>query len=158
MKLPVFTFLLLACLPFIGLAQTPTFNEANYSLQGQGMDSSNNLFVKTYRSTIDANYTLKKVFLDSTYTKLLSKSYFKIDTLDGPFVIYDDGQLALSGQYKSGIWDGERLTYVGAQIVQKAYFREGIPTGTWENYRRSGQLFSRVTYDAEGNVASEEKF
>lgn len=131
-----------------------SFTESSYSLQTQLPDSAG-LYIKTFKNNLDPSYTMKKVYLDSSYTTLLSKAFYKSDVAEGPMNIYTKGQPSLTGTYKNGKWHGERLTYRNNTIVQKAFFNEGTKTGIWEEYNTQGQLKRRISYDAAGKVISD---
>jgi antitoxin component YwqK of YwqJK toxin-antitoxin module len=133
------------------------FNETVYSLHSQGIDSSGQ-YVQTYRSNEDGNYQMKKIYLDSSYNDMISKSFLKSNVPEGPINIFSRGQLSLKGAYKNGKWDGERLTYRNGIILQKAYFIEGVKTGTWEESNTQGQLNRKITYDSAGKVVTDVRY
>lgn len=144
-------------LPAISFGQSVMFNESNYSLIKQEQDSSS-AYVRTYRNNGNPSYTLKKMYVDSAYRDVLSTVFYKDSLLEGPITIYNKGNVILQGSYKNGKWDGERLTYVGTQVVQKATYLEGIKTGTWEEYNPSGRLMRRITYDTAGKAISDLRY
>lgn len=153
----VIIFLVMASLSVTSFGQSGNFNENTYTLEHQGEDS-NDLYIKTYKSNSDVSYSLKKVYADSAYSILLSKGFFKSNIPEGPFVIYSNGNIVLQGTYKNGKWDGERKTYRNTVLVEKAYYNEGIKTGTWEGYSTTGQLKRSITHDSSGNIVSDVKY
>jgi antitoxin component YwqK of YwqJK toxin-antitoxin module len=147
---------LVLMLSLAGMCQG-AFSETNYSLVSQGSDSSG-LHVKTYTSNLDASYRMKKMYLDSSATELISKSFYKSDILEGPITLYAKGDISLKGTYKNGKWDGERLTYRTNVLLQKAYYHEGVKTGTWDEFNVQGHLKRRISYDSAGNVTTDVRY
>ena len=143
--------------PFISSAQ---FDESNYIKVSQGTDPENadHQYVITYKNNQNSTYRLKKVYRDSSYTEIISKSFYKDSLQQGPFLIYSKGKMVLQGSYKNGKWDGERLTYLNEKLLQRAYYKEGVRIGTWEEYYAQGVLRSKITFDNTGKVVSDIKY
>lgn len=151
--------------PLLSFAQlTPgQFNETNYMKISQeggpnDTDHPDQLYVQVYKYNQDASYTLKKKYLDSACTELHSKAFFKAGVLEGPFVLYAKGLVSLQGSYKEGKWDGERVTYLNGIALQKAYFTNGLNSGTWEEYSPGGNLKRRLTFDSSGKLVTDVKY
>ncbi|WP_121356810.1 toxin-antitoxin system YwqK family antitoxin [Flavisolibacter nicotianae] len=162
MKIVLILFLLGITFPGLSYSQTildETFNENNYVKQRQGLDpeSSNELYAIWYRLVQDTSYTYKKTFLDSNYTQILTKSFYKKDLQVGPFYGYLSGILTFQGFYKQGRLDGETLTYHNGTIVQRAHYTNGIKTGLWEEFDLEGKPIRKITYNMRGLVVTEEK-
>lgn len=160
MKIMATGIFLCLFLPFAGIGQTTNaalFSESSYAPAGQGVDPDNtfNRFVIVYKNSSDSNYRMKKVFLDSAYTQLLSKSFFQSGTPEGPFEMYAENRIILQGAYKNGKWDGDRKAYRNGVLVHKAHFTDGLRTGVWEEYGPQGQLRRRLTYSSSGALVSD---
>lgn len=153
----ILSLLLLVLLLSITGRSQGLFNESSYSLISQGIDSTG-MYVKTFTSNQDGNCQMKKMYLDSSYTEMISRSFFKSNVQEGPFTIFSKGQVSLKGDYKNGQWDGERLTYRNNVLLQKAYYTEGVKTGTWDEFSMQGQLKRKITYDSTGNVVSDVRY
>ena len=162
MKRLEFIFLVLVSIPLFSCSQNKNnlkFDEKEYVFfkKGADLDYPNYPYVIILKSKSDSDLIFKKVFLDSNYTQLLSKTFFYKKIPEGPFYIYANGQISRQGTYKKGQWDGERITYQGGKIVQKANFKNGIKVGVWEEYNTKGELIKKTEYDNAGNLVSEKK-
>jgi antitoxin component YwqK of YwqJK toxin-antitoxin module len=132
------------------------FNETNYVERKKGADAGYS-YVIVFTNKFDSNYTKKEIYWDSTYIKIVSKTFWYKNSPDGPFYTYSDGRLFRKGHFKSGLHDGEVTTYENGKIISKQYFSKGIKTGTWEEFNSKGKLIRRITYDDKGNLVKEEK-
>jgi antitoxin component YwqK of YwqJK toxin-antitoxin module len=141
------------------LSDSVLYNTVNY-LTSTGLQQVNNLtYEVTYSHRLNANYKMKKVYLDSAGTKMVSKNYSHQGKLHGPFESYAMGRLQAKGWFKNGKLDGERVTYYGSGTVQeKANFKNGKREGVWEYYDLQGALKRRVTYNSNGAIAQDEQF
>lgn len=182
----LFLFLLLASvLPMLSHSQSNTtqlYTESNYVMISQGLDAenSNQLYFIKYKNTQDTSYTLKKVYADSLYTQLLSKAFYKLNVLDGPFygyaldssrvqplarfpnslveealANYPTDTIVVTGYYKNGKLLGERQTHRGSNLVQQAGFTNGVRTGEWKDFNSQGQLKRKIIYNNKGRKISE---
>lgn len=154
------SFLLIAFLtsfPFLSFAQ---YNESQYSQISRGEDPQNldDPFVIVYKNNANPSYRLRKVYADSAYTELLSKTFFKDSLPEGPYISYYKDSVAMQGTFKNGQWDGEWLTYREGQLLLKAYYTEGVKTGTWEEYTPQGGLKRRITFNDAGEIVSDTKY
>lgn len=141
------------------LSDSVLYNPGNYSASSSLQTTSNFAYEITYTHSQDAGYKMKRVFLDSAQTKLVSKSFYHQNKLHGPYESYAMNKLQAKGRYKNGKLDGERLTYYNGGIVQeKASFKNGKRDGVWEYYSPQGLLKRRVTYNNNGTIEKDEQY
>jgi hypothetical protein len=140
-------------------ASNEMYIENNYVKVHQGLDpaSANEVYMIWYRHVQDTTYIYKKAFSDSSYTKMLTKSFYKKDVLTGPFESYTDGALTFQGTYKEGQLDGETLTFYKGKTIQRAHYTAGIKTGIFEEFDLEGKRTKKATYDDDGHLVSVEK-
>ena len=81
-----------------------------------------------------------------------------VSTLNGKLYTGDcesrwiNNQLKSSQHYVDGKDDGEWLFYhIDGAIQTKAYFKQGVRVGKWENFHENGMPWKVQTYDNMGN-------
>lgn len=150
-----FTLTMTACaLESCGQEKDTFLNESKYKYVKKGADKEYP-YVITLQNKSDTNWSIKKVYFDSAYNKLISKTFFYNGIPNGPFFTYVNGEIYRKGSYKDGKWDGERITYKEGRISQKAYFKMGVKVGTWIEYDKNEKITRRTDYDNNGNMTQD---
>jgi antitoxin component YwqK of YwqJK toxin-antitoxin module len=129
----------------------PLFNDTDYIYSRKGTDDGHP-YVITYLYRLDTNWSLKKKYFDSSYSILISKSFFYNGIPNGPSVGYAGRKITGQCFFVDGKYDGERLTFVDGKITQRAYFNKGIKTGTWIEYDKNQKIIRKTDYDKEGKL------
>ncbi|RYZ26626.1 MAG: hypothetical protein EOO10_15030 [Chitinophagaceae bacterium] len=158
----VVPFIVLFC--FTACAQQELYNNKDYKEIWRGAEnlpdrgSISNVVI--YKNIHDSDYALKKVYLDSSYSRLIGEHFYFKSTLHGPFKTYNPytGKLFQVGFYKNNLLDGLKITYRNEIIISKSYFKNGIKTGVWEEYNNKGRLIEKVFFDKDGNEKARNKF
>ena len=131
----------------------------NYLPLGIAQQQNNNTYSVIYSFITDSSYKMKKVYLDSAQTKLLSKVFYHQGKLHGPFEAYQQGNIQAKGRYKEGKLHEEKKTYYSnGTVYEKASYQNGIKTGVWEYYKINGALMRRITYGSNGIMLQEQFF
>ena len=142
------------------IADSILYNVTNYVQVPAHQSANSEVHTLVYNNITDPSYQMKKVYIDTAGTKLLSTAFYYQNKLHGPYESYQmDKQLA-KGRYKEGKLDGERITYWGngTTIMEKAHYTEGTRTGVWQYYDLQGRLKRRVTYNSNGIIAQDQQF
>lgn len=158
-----FIFVICLFICSIGCAQNDIYNQNNYIEFFRGTDTTKNKslahFEILFRNKSNPNYTMEKDYLDSLYHIQISEYFYLNNVLSGPFKTFINGKTYISGFMKNNEYDGERITYnEKGEIAQKAYYKEGIKVGTWEDYNDNGKLIKKSIYDETGNLKEVKKF
>jgi len=121
--------------------------------------ASNGVHTVVYNNITNPAYQMKKTYMDSAGTKLLSTTFYHQNKLHGPYESYQMDKPLAKGRYKEGKLDGERITYWGngTTIMEKANYTDGKRSGVWEYYNMQGILKRRVTY-SNGTIAQDQQF
>jgi antitoxin component YwqK of YwqJK toxin-antitoxin module len=104
------------------------------------------------QNKFDTNYTAKLTYDDTTYTNLSTTFFYYQGIANGPFKSYTAGRLFVTGYYKQGKREGERIVYGSHFIRNRQFFKNGLKTGTWEEYDDNGRLKRKTIYDDNGNL------
>jgi antitoxin component YwqK of YwqJK toxin-antitoxin module len=115
--------------------------------------------VIVYVNKLDTNYKLKKnFFFDSTYSgNTFAKTFYFKNLAEGPFESVVFGQISQKDFFKNDKYDGERLYFTEGILTEKAHFKDGRKSGTWEYYNEEGKLIKKVISDEKGDISNEEK-
>jgi antitoxin component YwqK of YwqJK toxin-antitoxin module len=149
----IIAFLCLSIL--ISCGQTDVYNLKNYKEIKKGAIALDGVFwpnVRILQNKKDTNYSAKIIYEDSVFRTPQTILFLYKNTLNGPYYLFVDGHLYMKGHYTNGKQDGERLTYRKGNICNKAYFMNGIKSGTWEEYNEKGKLLSKSVFDEKGNL------
>lgn len=138
-------------LPSSGQVKKPFFIDSNYVYSRKGADIDYP-YVITFLYKSDTNWSLKKLYFDSAYSTLVSKTFFYKRISNGPMIGYVDGKIAGQCFFIDGKYDGESLTFTDGKITRKAYFNKGVKTGTWIEYNKNGKVIRKTDYDSNGNM------
>lgn len=130
------------------------YNESNYVYSRKGWDQDYP-YIITFLNKSDTNWSLKKVYFDSGYSKIISSTFFYKNIGNGPFVTYVNDKIYRQGYYNEGKWDGERITYTEGVITQKAFFNKGVKIGAWIEYDVKGKITRKTIYDDKGNITQD---
>ena len=154
--------LLILLIPSISCSQSDknlSFKEGDYIEIKRGADEGYP-FVIVYANKVDTNYKLKKIFFfDSTYLgDTYAKTFYYKGREEGPFESIIAGKMSQKGTFKNGKYDGERLHFTEGILTQKAYFTDGVKTGTWEQYDEDSKLIKKTTYNKSGSIIKGENY
>lgn len=100
----------------------------------------------------DTSHTAKLTYTDSLYNDLATIFFYFKGVADGPFKSYSDGKLFVTGYYKNGKREGERIVHGQRFIRSRQFFKNGKKIGTWEEYDGNGKLKRKTSYDDNGNL------
>ncbi|MEI9910593.1 MAG: hypothetical protein WDO71_13510 [Bacteroidota bacterium] len=132
----------------------PVFNDTNYIYSRKG-EADEYPYVMSFLYKLDTNWSLKKIYFDSAYSILFSKSFFYKGIPNGPHVGYVGGKIAGQCFFVDGKYDGERLTFEDGKIRLRAYFKKGIKVGTWIKYDKNGKIIQKTDYDNNGKMTQD---
>src|SRR5215207_6330151 len=88
------------------IADSILYNPNNYVQLPTLQQASNGIHTVVYNNTLNLGYQMKKVYMDSAHTKLLSTTFYHNSNLHGPHESYQMNSLLVKGRYKNGKPDG----------------------------------------------------
>lgn len=153
----LFVLLFLPILSCGQRADSSFYNKNDYIEKKRGYDDEYP-FVIVYVNKKNNRFTLKENFLlDSTYSSSsYQETYYYNNIPHGPYMSVIRGQIAITGSYKMGLNDGERLSYKNGVLTQKAYFKNGEKVGKWENFDEESKLTYTVLFEENGYSSKED--
>ena len=115
------------------------FQEKNYRLFKTGSDDGYK-YVQVFKNNSDTGWVLKKIYLDSLYSKLVKSTFFHNGVPDGPSYSYFEGEITTKVEFKEGKKHGERLNYENGIVRRRSFFENGRKVGIWYEYDEKGRV------------------
>lgn len=156
----LWTALLTCCLIYVASCQdkkNDPFNENNYKEVRRGKYRETELYAIVLQNKSDTQYTLVKMFNDSSYNPNFYIQHYEYKALmDGPLESFISGKSGGKKFYKQGKRHGEGVSLRSdGTIAEKQFYNMGKKVGVWEFYDSYGRIFKKKYYNDNNFVKQE---